>query len=379
MNSRQPLKILHIASGDLWAGAEVQLYTLASQQHMQDNTLVRVILLNPGRLQQELLNRGIEVDIIDESHHHAGTIFWRMLALLRKHRPHIVHTHRIKENILGGLAACLCRIPSLRTTHGAPEHDASWRRPHKKLQHWLDRTIGQSLQRAVIAVSDELADKLAQHYPANKIHVIENGLDINHTRQQAQLQADKSGGHKTTDDNRLTIGLVGRLVEVKRVDLFIDIASRTAQIAPDIRFRVYGDGPLRETLQQYCQTQAASRVVKFMGHSDHIQRDLQQLDILLITSDHEGLPMVLLEAMALHTVVIAHAVGAIPQVLDYGRCGILIRGQNPDDYVKTIVELAVDRQQLQSLAGAATQRLNSHYSAASNAQRCLNLYNQCRS
>ncbi len=366
---------MHIASGDLWAGAEVQLYTLASQQQRSADTRVSVVLLNPGRLQQALQARGINVIVVDENQHHAGSIFMQLLRILHKHRPDIVHTHRIKENILGGFAAWLRGIPSVRTVHGASEHRPKWSQPHKQVQKFLDWFSGRFVQKAIIAVSSELAGKLATSFPHSHIKVIENGINIESTLNASQQATTQDA---TNDNNQFSVGIVGRLVEVKRIDLFIDIANIIADSHPNkaIQFKIYGDGPLLDEMQSYATRLIDSGQLQFMGHCDNIQQKLRKLDALLITSDHEGLPMVLLEAMCLKTCVIAHAVGAIPEVLDHGRCGILIPNQQPEDYAEALLSIEQNRKQLASLTENAFERVSRHYNAASNADAIAGLYRQ---
>lgn len=86
----------------------------------------------------------------------------------------------------------------------------------------------------------------------------------------------------------------------------------------NIHFHIYGSGPLQETLATQVRENHADNYIHFEGHCDTIAQELQTLDTLLMTSDHEGLPMILLEAMSLKTPIIAHAVGGIPNLLDQG-------------------------------------------------------------
>lgn len=172
-DSTYPMKVLHIASGDLWAGAEVQLFTLTKALKNNSDTTVDIILLNHGILERKLISNGIKVIIVDESKLNGLIILWKIIRIIHQMQPDVIHTHRIKENVLGSLAALLNgNIPNLRTTHGAPEHAPSWKQPTKRLFHWLNIICGRYLQHAIIAVSDDLADQLNKEYPAKNIHVI---------------------------------------------------------------------------------------------------------------------------------------------------------------------------------------------------------------
>src|SRR5277367_5793662 len=115
------VRVLHIISGDLWAGAEAQAFTQLSALH-EANVTVAAALLNEGELAARLRARGVPVTVLDESRLSGTGILLALRRLMREWRPDIVHTHRTKENILGSLANRLAgNVPSVRTVHGASE------------------------------------------------------------------------------------------------------------------------------------------------------------------------------------------------------------------------------------------------------------------
>jgi len=153
-----PVRVLHIASGDLWAGAEMQLYTLAKALKNNIDINIDIVLLNHGELEKKLLNSGINIIVVDESKLSSLLVLWKLTGVIRHNRPDVIHTHRLKENVLDCLAARLNgNIPTLRTVHGASEHAPSWRQLSKYVNHWLDYICGRYLQHAIIAVSEDLA------------------------------------------------------------------------------------------------------------------------------------------------------------------------------------------------------------------------------
>ena len=330
------LKIAHIASGDLWAGAEVQIFTLCERLNQMHDVDLRVILLNHGDLEQNLRIIGVPVIVVDETKLNGFRIFLRILKILRSYKPDVLHTHRLKENVIGCCAALLTgRIPNVRTTHGAEEHAPGWSQPFRKVFHMLDYLIGRFVQDRIVVVSEELADITKKYYPKHKIQVIKNGMNTSST------DVIKKQTYPNPDNSKFRIGIVGRLVPVKRVDLFIDIAKSWQAIHPDINaeFIIYGDGPLMEDLLKYRDESGLQSIVQFEGHSNEIYAGIASLDVLVITSDHEGLPMTLLEAMEIGTPVVAHAVGGIPEVLGQNAYGILVDSQEPAEFVTAIHSL----------------------------------------
>jgi glycosyltransferase involved in cell wall biosynthesis len=367
------IHVLHIVSGDLWAGAEVQLFTLAKGQQRQPETHVSVVILNHGMLEQQLKQAGIDTIVIDESKLNGIEILLRLIRIIRALRPDVIHTHRNKENILGSIAARLSgNIPTLRTAHGSPEHKSAWYQIHKRTTLFLDWFCGRFLQKSIIAVSEDLADILAKDYPVQKIHVIQNGIDAVEISRSASEQSRAD----TIKTDVLRIGIIGRLVPVKRVDLFIRAAHRLIDEFPELNpsFHIYGDGPLRDELEALNRTFKTHTRIHFEGHCHTIHAQIKNLDVLLMTSDHEGLPMTLLEAMALRTPIIAHAVGGIPKLLDEGNCGLLVYTQAPSEYVRAIIALKNMPEKFTAMIDSASYQVKVHYSASNNSQEYRDKY-----
>ena len=367
------VKVLHIASGDLWAGAEVQLFTLAKALNNQQDIKINVVLLNHGMLEQKLLNNGINVIVLDESRLNGFQILLQLISTIRIIKPDVIHTHRVKENIFGSIAALLNgNIPTLRTSHGAPEHKPAWCNILKRVILFLDWFSGRLLQKKIIAVSDDLAEILQKDFPADKIKVIENGIDL------ATLTTTVKSVKLDIEQNvpSFRIGIAGRLVPVKRVDLFIKAAAELLNTRPELKtsFHIFGDGPLRTELTALSKKLNIEKMIHFEGHSENMQKELENLDILLITSDHEGLPMVLLEAMTHEKVVIAHAVGGIPKVLDQGECGVLVSKHEPAAYADAIYQLIKMPEDYKKYSKKAFEQVNRYYSSEQNARHYHGVY-----
>ena len=373
MTAAGPIKVLHVASGDLWAGAEVQLFTLAKALQRTPGVSVTVVLLNYGKLEQELSGAGVKVTVLDESRLNSFQIFRQLTNEIRKIKPDVIHTHRSKENILGSIAAFRCgNIPSLRTTHGAPEHKPPWFKIPKRLISFMDWFCGRYLQNKIIAVSEDLAEILKKRFPPSKVGVIENGIDLGSF---AKLASHKNV-HMTPPGNHVKVGIAGRLVPVKRVDLFIEAAANFLNTHPEfnVSFHIFGDGPLRHDLEKLAQKLKTENAIHFEGHRDDMRQKLSDLDVLLMTSDHEGLPMVLLEAMALQTPIVAHNVGGIPELLDHGNCGVLVSDHRPHAYADSLYELVINPEQRKLLTDNAFARANYSYSSEKNADAYLSIY-----
>ena len=374
MNPEQQrsLKLVHIASGDLWAGAEIQLFTLAKQLEKSGSVSLSVILMNHGRLEKELLDNKIDTYVFDEQKYSSLYILYRVYKLLLIIKPDIIHTHRLKENITGSIAGLLAGTNILiRTVHGAPEHKPPLYKIWKHIYIYLDGICGKYIQKRIIAVSQELSEVLSRDFDKEKISVIENGIDLQAVKSQALCRTTLPGS-----PDSIKIGIICRLVPVKRVDLFIDIAKNITDMHPGtVEFYVFGDGPLSFEIKNKIDKLNISHNVYMLGFIDNIHGYMKDLDLLLITSDHEGLPMNLLEAMSLKIPVISSSVGGIPHVLGHGKYGTLIHQQTTEKYTDAIIEYINNPDAFTRKSVNGYQHLKACYSAEINADKYIQIYN----
>lgn len=355
-------KVLHIISGDLWAGAETQALTLITALHSQCD--VMVALMNHGELEKRLKQAGISTTVIDEQHFSSFNITRRLVSTIEQFQPDIIHTHRQKENILGSFANLIAnkslthRKASVRTTHGAPEHKATGL---KKGIIWLDNFCGKYLQDAIISVSQDLHLYLKKIFPAEKIHIIQNGVDLD-----ALCKAKPAEDISAHSSAQFHIGIIGRLEPVKRVDLFLRAAQLLIAQHSSIsfRFHVIGDGRLKEELIALARELEITSQVIFHGHRSDSINAIAAMNLVIMCSDHEGTPMTALEALALGKPLIAHNVGGLSEILsEYPR--LLVDEHTPEGYSAKISDV---------LQHPFSALLNKNYTSQQNAARTLALY-----
>jgi len=357
------LRILHIISGDLWAGAEVQAYTLIKE--LQKNAALHVVLMNYGTLENKIIDLGLQPTVLDERKLTAWQIIRGIMHCIQHFAPDVIHTHRQKENILASIANVLCAksiaklTPSVRTCHGAPEFSTKGLR---KLQVYIDTFVGRHLQHAVIAVSQDLKAKLAKIFDLKSIHVIENGVSIEHSPASVASFAWETGNNLSRH-----VGIIGRLTPVKRVDIFIGMAALIHKSHPELnlQFHIIGDGNLKNNLMEQAQSLKLTPILQFHGHIADIATYITHLDALIMCSDHEGTPMVALESLALGTPVIAHDVGGLSELLKVYP-SMRVSDHSPEGYAKKLVNYLTTE--------AISVKLPDEYSSRINGEKTLALY-----
>ena len=360
------ITVTQIISGDLWAGAEVQVYNLCKALHNSDEVAVTAVVFNPGILHDKLVELGIPVTLADESSTGPMGIAKAIASHCRSQGTDIVHTHGFKENVLGIFGKELARVRySVRTVHGNPEHKLSWKKPHKRLVNRLDIWLGRTRQQAVIAVSSQLEEALQPLFPG-KVQKIFNFIDVQELRNRWLTKPERRS-------SQIRLGIVGRLVPVKRVDLFLRTIHLLTQEGINCRGIILGDGPLSDELKALAHSLGIEQLVEFRGFVNPVAKEMATLDALLMTSDHEGLPMVLLEALALGIPCIAHNTGGIPEVLDNGKCGYLVSSQCESAYANAVNGLLNGNQKAQkSKNGKAL--IDNRFSLTSNTPLYKNIY-----
>src|SRR5439155_4619795 len=129
VSASRGIRVCHIMSADLWAGAEVQVATVASYLVKRPDVNLTAVLLNEGPLARELRRLGVAVTIVDETRNNALRILVRLTRFLRANDFEVVHTHRYKDTVLGAIAAKLAGVPHvIRTVHGLSEPMRGWDR-----------------------------------------------------------------------------------------------------------------------------------------------------------------------------------------------------------------------------------------------------------
>jgi glycosyltransferase involved in cell wall biosynthesis len=365
------MKVLHVISGDLWAGAESQALTLLKSLAGFERLSLAALLMNEGRLAQELRSAGIRVTVLPERELGPVALFNGLRREIRHWAPDIVHTHREKENVLGSLAGRMAGArASVRTVHGLPEpHSGGPFRPRRTVVEWLDRLSGRLLQDAVICVSGDLRERLAPLFPGQHVVSIVNGVDAAAIAREAAF-LELSPGEPLLRH----VGIAGRLEPVKRVDLFLEMAASMAHRsgADGVRFHVFGEGSLGERLRGQAHALGLDELVTFHGNRNDITSCIAALDVIVLCSDHEGLPMVALEALAVRTPIVAHAVGGLPGLLAESGGGALVQTHTPAGYADAVLEVI--------RAGAVRARSNvtwpARFDARHNAEQVIQVYSQ---
>lgn len=282
-----------------------------------------------------------------------GKALLRLYSVIKRKRPHIVHTHTAKAGFLGRLAARLAGVPLVvHTYHGHVLHGYYSDAKNSMLRS-MERLLAR-LTNKIITISELIKCDLVNYKiaAAEKITVLPLGFDLapflSCHRHRGELRQEYG-----LDERARLVGIVGRLVPIKNHRLFLDTAARLAAREERVRFVVVGDGALRGEMEAYAAALGIGDRVIFTGWRRDLPRIYADLDVLAVSSNNEGTPVSAIEAMASGVPVAATRVGGLPDLITEGETGCLTPPQNPEALTTAILGLLQDPQAAERLRRAA--------------------------
>jgi glycosyltransferase involved in cell wall biosynthesis len=290
-------------------GAERNLAMLAAGLDGRRFAVSVASLMGPGRLSRELGDAGVGVTDIHMTDWTDVGAIGRVVQWLRRIRPDILHTWLFHANILGGCAGAVACVPVVVWSVRVAE---------PRRLHLVIGRLAQRLADCVLTNSQGLREyMIGRGFDARRLAVIPNAVDV---RRFTSQRGEKPGGTKT-------VLFIGRLARQKGVDVLLRAAHELSRRI-DVRFLVVGDGPERTKLVRLAKNLGRSNV-QFTGHSDRVPELLSQADVLVLPSRWEGMPNVVLEALAARCPVVGTDVTGTRDLIQDGRNGLLVP---PEDH-----------------------------------------------
>jgi len=360
------MKIVHIASGDGWGGAEQVVALLAEGTSTLPGFSVEALLFNEGRLADVLRKDGVPVHIIPESEHSFLKLVLATRRWLENRQPDVVHAHRYKEILAAALAVRPSRRGFVITLHGL--EPSTQIAPTQMVLIWTTLIVARLVGARFVAVSDELARRLRRVMGRARVTQIRNPMPTVGDAEAAPDVRRRFGW----DSSRPLVGFVGRLEHVKGPDVFLDISARAQT---DAGFVLIGGGSLEPELVARVAAGRLANRVAFLGEAPNAAAYIRQFDVLALPSRHEGLPLVLLEAAASEVPVVAFDVGGVREVLDQGGAAVrLIPPGNVDAFRLALEEVLRDREPARRDARRWAESVRSRFNLATITARYGDVY-----
>ena len=280
-------------------------------------------------------------------------------ALLLRGKFDILHCHLVASNIIAKPLGRLCRVPViLNHDHTNDDYRAS-----QRVRLALD-TLSNRLATHIIAVSDSCRTFLIDRegVPAEKITLVQNAIDL---RRFSSGCGSRAGARKSLGlpESGPVVAGVGRLNPQKNFSLFIRIAADVLKRHPQTHFVLAGEGPENELLRKLAQECGVGDRLHFCGYVPDTRQIYLAADVLLMPSLFEGLPMTLLEAMAMRVPVVASALDGIAEVVEDGRDGFLVPTGDLPMFCERICQVIEDPSLARDIGESASYKISNRFSS----------------
>lgn len=368
-----PIGLTFYSDAEYFGGAEGYLALLAA--HL-DRDLFRPSLVLPGVPGARVLEARME-DLDVEVHHlprpgfHWRGVFPQAVDLFGRIGGDVLHVNLPSSYDAGlssvALAARRAGYRRVVSTEHLPMIDRKYRRFPVKLffSRWIDAII--------VNTHSNLDFLLRLHWMSRrKITVIDNGVEeapALSPDERTEVRASLGAGPGT-----VVIGIVGRLTRRKGHHFLLEALSRKADGLPDWILAVVGDGDEDEPLREMASGLGLAAKVRFLGHREDAPRLMHAFDCLALPSTIETMPFAIIEGMAANLPVVASAIFGIPELIENGKTGFLVRPGDVDDLQGRLFELMLDAEMRRRFGQAGRQRYEERFTASIMTEKTARIY-----
>jgi glycosyltransferase involved in cell wall biosynthesis len=360
----EPLRVTHVVLSLDCGGLERVVLSLAGAGRGLGQSVSLLCLERPGTLAPQVEAMGVPLACVDKPPGLRWDTTNRVQEVLRRFRPDVVHTHQMTALLYAGRAARRERTPVVHTEHEnvTSRRSDSWAR---RLRTWLKwRYAGRYADRFCGVSRDVIAAAGAYGtIRRRKLAYIPNGID---TKAFAEVGADRSAARAALGiaPNAPVVGTLGRLAEVKQQAVLIRAFAQLVPDFPAARLVLVGDGPLRTELEELAASLGLGGAVLFAGYRSNPEQYLAAMDIFVLPSRAEAMPLVVPEAWAAGCPVVATRVGGIPGLIADGRTGLLVEPGDADGLVARLRHLLTDPRLARELGRAGRELARAKYDVA---------------
>lgn len=357
--------ILHLIETGGPGGAEQMLLRLADEYGRRGLSQL-VCLRKDGWLAGEVRRRSLPLEIRPLDRFPDLNWFRELRLIAAKYGVTAIHAHEFAMNVRAALLGKLLTVPTVATVHGKG--------------YYCDTLVRRLAYRAtsristLVAVSDDIRDHLVSGVGVapQLVLVVPNGVDCDHFRFDAEKRR-MMRGHLGVSEDLLLLGTVGSYYPVKGHRFLIEAVKQLSALAPFVRLVMAGQGPLADALRQQATDSGVGELVQVVGYVEDTPAFLSALDIFVMPSLSEGLPLALLEAAVNGRCIVATDVGGIPEIVKDGECGVIVPPGDVMALVNALSLLASTPDNRQALAENATRAVLERYSLQRTADRYLAL------
>ena len=294
-------------------------------------------------------------------------VLGKLLEICRREKVTIWHGHDYKTNALGLALRPFWPMHLVTTVHGWVHHTS--RTP---IYYRIDKLCLPRYKKVICVSDDLLQECLRRGVPRSRAVLLENAIDID--EYQRKLTIDEAKRELSIPTDHPMIGAVGRLEPEKGYDLLIEAIAKLHTLGIAARLVIVGEGHDRARLEGIITSFKLNEWVTLAGWQSDVRSYFEAMDIFALSSYREGLPNVLLEAMALKVPCVATAIAGIPKLIEHATNGLLIEPGRVPPLTAALSTLLRNSDLRVELAEAGRRTIETRYSFGMRMERMAALY-----
>jgi glycosyltransferase involved in cell wall biosynthesis len=291
----------------------------------------------------------------------------KIMAYVKAHHIQMIHCHLPWGGIVGRMVGRITGIPVVYTEHN------KWERYHR-LTYYINKWSFSS-QQQVIAVSEEVARSIKSHYHKAQpgVQVVLNGIDTDKFSTANSIDRDVRK-ELNIPAHAPVIGIACVFRAQKRLTIWLEIASLLHEKYHNVHFIIVGDGVLRNEVHRKAGVLDTGKYVHFAGPQAEVRPWLKAMDIFMMSSEFEGLPIALLEAMSMGCIPACTDAGGIPEVIRDNENGLLVPVTAPLRLADRLSGLLQHPDKMAALKKAARETVVHHFSMQTMVRQLEEIY-----
>lgn len=349
----------------------IPLYTVTLAEALARRGHQPVVVSRGGPLVERLAASGIPhviagLDVTSPFHPSAAAALGRVIGVIRRHHPDLLHAQTRTAYIVAGLAGRVTGVPVVTTAHGFYK----WHWWRRLLPCWGTR---------VIAVSPAVQRLLVERYgvPPAKVATIANGIAWEPPPPARLAEEARRFRHLWgLGGDGPVIGTVARLTPAKRLDVLIHAFHQLRATMPQAHLLIVGDGPVKPDLIRLAYALGEQEHVILTGTVPHPVVPLSIMDVFVLPSSKEAFGLAIVEAMAMGRPVVASRVGGIPTVVEDGVTGVLVPPNDPDALARALQPLLADPERMRAMGRAGRARYEQQFTMDRVAREVESVYEE---
>ncbi|MBI4611290.1 MAG: glycosyltransferase family 4 protein [Candidatus Rokubacteria bacterium] len=351
-------KILYVIDNLEFGGGERGFAQLA--EALRDRYEIRFACAPGGLLGRRLQSMAVPIRPLDFRRQLSLMRILRLSAIMRHEQVDLVHSMGARADFAARIAARLAGRPLVVSTVAmfvdGYEVSALKRALYRRVIRLTER-----LTDGFIAVSDAVRKTLVEGHriPEAKVRRIYSGVELEAFSPEGQngfgLRRELA-----LEPGAPVVGTIGRLVYQKAQHVFLQAASLAQRSIPNVQVLIVGDGPFRRSLEGLSR-ELGLHACRFAGFREDVPHLLSLMDVFALPSILEGLPRVLLEALAMARPVVATRIDGVAEVVQHGGAGLLVRPRDPVALADAIVSLVKDPELARRLGGAGRKLIEDRF------------------